>query len=640
MKKIAALKLAAAVSSLATITYGQTVGLGPLGGGGVATWSVQTNTQQWNQALGVKHTRQGCSDTPAGCLSFVKTVAQSDNVRVTLAIPLNSTTTATDARLYSQLSLSAPFLAEVSIDDFVDQYRALSKTSFQPAAVVGEVIANLKSANRNLAFGATIYEDELSGSVLLQNASLPAALRAEFDYIHLFIHYREHGPNFPGYVQLARQMFPHARIVAGSYAYDRRAYVTCAPTGPACTEQQDFDLFKQSLAVQVQEMKQGMVDHIEFYPGYFGTESQWTGWSNPRECAPGDLSACIANTVAMRGAALAILHGSTPPSWTQLSPSGIPPAARYGHSAAMDSASHRMIAFGGNSWTSAFNDTWILTNADGQHGQPAWIPVVTAGAPPAASYSTGMYDPATNRMMLYGGASGTDVWVLTNANGLGSGTPSWIQLNPTGSLGNLPTVLTDYEKHVYDPVRNVMIVYDSTAGVWTLSHANGLGGTPVWTLLNVPANGPSGRAAFTTVYDPGSNRMIVFGGSGGGTDFNDLWALEQANGLDGTPTWIPLPTGTNTVPAGRSGHMAVYDPASDAMTIFGGIGLPAESWTAAHASGLAQPPVWTLANSGVPVPDARVWCSAVLDTNSFSMIVFGGLATDLVNTVVVLSPVM
>jgi hypothetical protein len=91
------------------------------------------------------------------------------------------------------------------------------------------------------------------------------------------------------------------------------------------------------------------------------------------------------------------------------------------------------------------------------------------------------------------------VGVLTNANGLGSGSPSWIQLNATASIANLPIILTDWEKHVYDPVRNVMIVYDSTAGVWTLSHANGLGGTPVWTLLNVPANGPSGRAAFTTV---------------------------------------------------------------------------------------------------------------------------------------------
>ena len=77
------------------------------------------------------------------------------------------------------------------------------------------------------------------------------------------------------------------------------------------------------------------------------------------------------------------------------------------------------------------------------------------------------------------------------------------------------------------------------------------------------------------------------------------------------------------------------------MTIFGGIGLPAETWTAAHASGLAQPPVWTLINSGVPVPDPRLYSSAVLDTGSSSMIVFGGLGpTDVLNTVIVLSPVM
>jgi hypothetical protein len=389
-------------------------------------------------------------------------------------------------------------------------------------------------------------------------------------------------------------------------------------------------------------MKQGIVDHIEFYPGYFGAEEQWTGWSNPRECAPGDLANCIANTKLMRDEALAILNGAAgQPVWTQLAPAGGPLAARYGQSAAVDSASHRMIVFGGTSDTSPLNDTWILTNADGHHGQPVWIPVVTATAPPAANYSAGMYDPNSNRMILYGGAAGTDVWVLTNANGLGSGAPSWIQLNPVATVSSLPTVLTDYEKTVYDPVRNVMIVYDSTAGVWTLSHANGLGGTPVWTLLKVPANGPSGRAAFTTVYDPGSNRMMVFGGGAGGTDLNDLWALTHANGLDGTPEWIPLPTGTATIPAGRSGHTAVYDPASDAMTIFGGIGLPAETWTAAHASGLTQSPVWTLANSGVPVPDPRTFCSAVLDTNSFSMIVFGGLgSTSLLNTVIVLSPVM
>jgi hypothetical protein len=237
-------------------------------------------------------------------------------------------------------------------------------------------------------------------------------------------------------------------------------------------------------------------------------------------------------------------------------------------------------------------------------------------------------------MMVYGGSGGTDVWVLTEANGLGATPPTWMQLFPTG---NLPPVLTDYEKQVYDPINNVMIVYDSTAGVWTLSHANGLGGAPQWKQLNVPASGPQARGGFTTVYNPGSNRLIVFGGSDGTTDYNDIWVLTNANGLGGASSWIPLPLGTAVAPAGREGHTAVYDPASDSMTIFGGIGQPADTWTASHASGLTEPPVWTLVNSGVPVPDPRTSCTAVLDTNTYTMIVFGGYNTDMLNSVIVLS---
>jgi hypothetical protein len=96
--------------------------------------------------------------------------------------------------------------------------------------------------------------------------------------------------------------------------------------------------------------------------------------------------------------------------------------------------------------------------------------------------------------------------------------------------------------------------------------------------------------------------------------------------------------GTATAPAGREAHTAVYDPASDTMTIFGGIGQPSDTWSAAHASGLTEPPVWTLVNPGIPFEDPRTFETAVLDTNSFSMIVFGGFNTEILNTVVVLSP--
>jgi len=639
MKGITISKLALAVVSMATVAHSQTNGLAR-SSASISTWGVQTNTPQWNGDLGVTYTRQGCPDAPSSCMAFTGRIAVSDKVKVVLAIPLNATTTAAYARQYSQLSLTSPFLAEISIDDFADQYRALAKVVLNPAAVVAQVIANVKTDNPRLAFGATIYESDLS-NLMLQNATLPAATRSKFDYIHLFIHYRENGPNYSAYVAQAKALFPHAHIIAGSYAVDRRAFLPCAQTGTAeCTVQQDFALFTESLKIQVQEMQTGAVDRIEFFPGYYGTESQWT-WSDPKHCAATEVDECIANTVAMRDAALGILNGKVaPPTWLQLSPTGSAPVARYGQSAIMDSAHDVMTVFGGSDWTGGLNDTWVLGGADGKRGTPRWYQLAAVGAPPVASYSTGMYDPASDRMILYGGATGTDVWVLTNPNAQSTIRPAWTLLATSTTVENMPNVLTGYEQCAYDPIRNVMMVYDSTAGVWVLTHANGLGGTPTWTMLKIADSGPSGRAAFTTVYDPTSNRMIVFGGSGGGVDFNDMWALTNANGQGGTPAWIPLPTGTATVPAPRSGHTAVYDPANDSMTIFSGIGQPADTWTATHATGVTQPPVWTLVNDGASGPLPLLYESTVLNTNSSSMIVFGGLDTDIRNTVAVLTPVM
>ena len=198
---------------------------------------------------------------------------------------------------------------------FVAQYKALfpnSNPSPDPAILLNKVVANLKSANPALKFGATIYEDDLTRPYL-QDARLPSATRAQFDYVHLFIHYREDGPNFEQAVQQAKQVFPNALIIAGSYAVDRRAFLPCSLGGQPCTTQQELDLFSQSLTIQVKLLVNKEVDSIEFFPGYFGNEDQWPGLSNPRECATGDQANCIANTKAMRQAALTILGGGSPP---------------------------------------------------------------------------------------------------------------------------------------------------------------------------------------------------------------------------------------------------------------------------------------------------------------------------------------
>lgn len=61
-------------------------------------------------------------------------------------------------------------------------------------------------------------------------------------------------------------------------------------------------------------------------------------------------------------------------TWTQLSPAGGPPIDR-GTSAVLDTATNRMVIFGGQSGDAAFvptmlNDLWVLTSADGLGGTP------------------------------------------------------------------------------------------------------------------------------------------------------------------------------------------------------------------------------------------------------------------------------
>ena len=75
-------------------------------------------------------------------------------------------------------------------------------------------------------------------------------------------------------------------------------------------------------------------------------------------------------------------------------------------------------------------------------------------------------------------------------------------------------------------------------GVYVLSHANGLGGTPTWDPLNPSGDLPAARIGHTTVYDPKSNRLILFGGGDCcGGSFNDTWVLVNANGMGGPPSW-------------------------------------------------------------------------------------------------------
>jgi hypothetical protein len=251
-------------------------------------------------------------------------VASSQDVqRIYLSIRMDPATSANYATQFSQWSLTHPFLYDVGFDDLVDRMWHLQNDFgiAQPGTVVTDTINATKSANPNLKFSATMYEEQL-GSPFLADSNLPPSTRANFDYIHLYIHYRQDGPNYASYVQQTKAIFPNAKIIAGAYAYDRIDYLPCSPGGIPCTAQQEQDLFQQLLLIQLNELQQGIVDQIEFFPGYFGLEAQWPYWSEARRCQPTRLPACIANTIAMRQNALQDLASAfgPPGPLTSLSP--------------------------------------------------------------------------------------------------------------------------------------------------------------------------------------------------------------------------------------------------------------------------------------------------------------------------------
>ena len=322
-------------------------------------------------------------------------------------------------------------------------------------------------------------------------------------------------------------------------------------------------------------------------------------------------------------------------SWNQLAPTGGPPSGRYEPSGVYDAATNQMIIFGGGVFGVDTNDVWTLSLG----ASPQWTLVSPAGTlpPPRVGQKT-VYDSTNSRMIVFGGGlgntspCGNDVWVLSNANSLG-GTPTWTQLSPSGSFpaGRFES------SAIYDAASNTMTIFggnDCFSGfyndVWLLSNANGLGGSPAWTQLAPAGTPPDPSGYHSAVYDPGSNRMVVFGVASAGSRSNEAWVLTNANGLGGTPTWMQLFPAGGTIPT-RLNHAAVYDPLSNRMTIFGGSDVSEfnDVWVLANANGLGGIPTWTqLSPTGV-LPTVREGLAAVYDPATNRMTIFGGVTNPL-----------
>lgn len=330
------------------------------------------------------------------------------------------------------------------------------------------------------------------------------------------------------------------------------------------------------------------------------------------------------------------------------------PPGLSSHSAVYDEGADQMVVFGGEVPGGLSAALWSLKNVMGS-ATPVWDSVSAGGSslPTARTQHKAVYDPVGKRMIIWGGVGQNQdfiedrLWVLTNADGSG-GTPTWVQLSE--GAGPSPSSRFGFSM-VYDTGSNRAIVFggvekngDTTTelnDVWVLTNANGLGGDSAW--LNItPASGsvPNPRMMHSAVYDSSNNRMIVFGGSTDSGPLNDIWVLTHANGLGENgqatiPSWQPLSV-VGDLPAARQGHTAVFNPATNHMTVFGGVdakgGLLYDLWVLEKANGTEGPSTWSsniiFHTTKVSYPDARAYHSAVINAGNDTIAIFGGLLKD------------
>lgn len=329
-------------------------------------------------------------------------------------------------------------------------------------------------------------------------------------------------------------------------------------------------------------------------------------------------------------------------AWSQLQAVGNIPAPRVDASAVYIAATNQMILFGGNPGgrksARSFDDTWVLSGANGLSGTPAWTQMflTTCAPPPARRGHSAVYSPASDRMVIFGGdAFGmsqqkfNDVWVLAHASGTG-GAPRWILLQPQGT----PPAPRSEHVAFYDQAHNRMVIFGGDGAqpanltdLWVLTHADGTGGQPEWEELNASGRKPDFSAYASGTYDPRSNRLTIFGGwrCCSGPTTNAVWVLSHANGLGGAPQWGSVPMNGLT-PTPRAGAQSKYNRTQNTAVYFGGTGNN-ELWQLSNPNVIGQPG-WTQITPQGTSPSARggvvANAASAYDAANDRLIIFGG----------------
>jgi hypothetical protein len=310
-------------------------------------------------------------------------------------------------------------------------------------------------------------------------------------------------------------------------------------------------------------------------------------------------------------------YDSVANTWTEQHPGGAIPSARVNFDLVYDSASGRVILFGGRDASACLNDTWSYDPAAN-----TWTELHPTGQLPLARQGHAMvYDPVTERVILFGGLDDSDRTILNDTWSYDPAANTWTELQPVGAV---PFARFEHDM-VYDPTSQTAILFGGTAGgmtglndTWAYHPESG-----EWTKLQLTGDVPLPRFRHAMAFDTARGEVIVFGGDSGWQVLDDIWTLQlsevPAESSDDS-SWTELPAVGTLSPPGGSG-LLFHDSDRGELILLGGYGHDFQDiWEFDLATS-----TWTQTTAVGPVPSAeRFNPGMVYDQEGRRLILYGG----------------
>jgi hypothetical protein len=340
------------------------------------------------------------------------------------------------------------------------------------------------------------------------------------------------------------------------------------------------------------------------------------------------------NKAGIEGSRMAI--GKVPPSevatWKQVGGTSLP-GARYLQAVAFDETRKVVVLFGGATVNPNYGtfqpnqETWEWSPASGKWANRT----VVGAAPEARSGAVMVFDSARNKIVLFGGRSGSgynfeDTWEYDTT------TSTWTNVSMAGShpSARCQQVMA-YEKStgkvlLFGGGRSDVNSYNGAGIAASLGETWEWDASTGWTQIATTGS-PSGRHDSAMVWDTARNLAVLFGGmqteitGASGVPKQDTWEYDPA-----AHTWTERTT-SGSKPSQRYGHAMAYDNSRSKVVLFGGWDINTGAskadlwdWDPATASWKQR-----LSGSESDIPSPRIYASMVWNESQARLLLIAGL---------------